>query len=208
MVFTGIYSPGLSPTIALVENVTFAPTSTLIMEFGGTVPGSGYDQIQSTGTLVLGGALQLVLIDGFVPAAGQTFDLFNGPSVVGAFSSVQLPAVAGLSWNASQLAAGILRLQITGDYNGDGTVDAADYTVWRDSLGRSGMGLAADGDGNGVIDQADYNLWKSNFGSHDGNGAGLSARESVPESNPVTLSLIGLTILLIFRAGFPDRCQR
>ena len=32
---------------------------------------------------------------------------------------------------------------LVGDYNDDGTVDAADYTVWRDSLGQTGSGLAA-----------------------------------------------------------------
>jgi hypothetical protein len=56
------------------------------------------------------------------------------------------------------------------DYNQDFAVDAADYTVWRDTLGQTGTGLAADGDGNGTIDQADYDLWKTNFG-HVGHGA-------------------------------------
>ena len=50
-----------------------------------------------------------------------------------------------------------------GDYNGDGNVDAADYTVWRNSLG-STINLAADGDGSGTIDAGDYDLWKSRFG--------------------------------------------
>ena len=34
----------------------------------------------------------------------------------------------------------------------DGTVNTADYTMWRDSLGESGSGLAADGNGDGKID--------------------------------------------------------
>ena len=29
-----------------------------------------------------------------------------------------------------------LRITLPGDYNADGIVDAADYTVWRDNLGR------------------------------------------------------------------------
>src|SRR5262249_14859890 len=36
----------------------------------------------------------------------------------------------------------------SGDYNGDGVVDAADYTFWRDRVGSTD--LRADGDGNGV----------------------------------------------------------
>ena len=36
--------------------------------------------------------------------------------------------------------------ETTGDYNGDGTVDAADYTVWRDTFGQEvDEGTGADG---------------------------------------------------------------
>ena len=45
-----------------------------------------------------------------------------------------------------------------GDYNGDGIVDAADYAIWRDTLG-STTDLRADGDGDGVIDPGDYDTW-------------------------------------------------
>lgn len=51
-----------------------------------------------------------------------------------------------------------------GDYNGDFVVDAADYTVWRDSFGLGGN-QPADGDGNGVVGGPDYELWKQAFGS-------------------------------------------
>lgn len=49
-----------------------------------------------------------------------------------------------------------------GDYNGDGIPNAADYTVWRDTL-NSTSDLRADGDGSGTIDAADYELWKQSF---------------------------------------------
>jgi hypothetical protein len=54
---------------------------------------------------------------------------------------------------------------LVGDYNFDGTVDAADYTVWRDRLGSAVTPFtSADGDGNGVVDAADYQVWKDHFG--------------------------------------------
>jgi hypothetical protein len=52
---------------------------------------------------------------------------------------------------------------LPGDYNGNDVVDAADYTVWRNTLG-STIDLRADGNGNGVIDQGDYGVWTANFG--------------------------------------------
>lgn len=82
-----------------------------------------------------------------------------------------------------------------GDYNGDGIVDAADYTVWRDSLGDSvAIGSGADGVADGVIDIADYELWKANFGNAAGSGA---ARTPTPE--PSTLALFLFTFFLRLR---------
>ena len=71
---------------------------------------------------------------------------------------------------------------LTGDYNFDKVVNAADYTVWRDTLG-STTDLRADASGNGSVDTADYNLWKSNFGqSLPGSGGGSLAADKLAES--------------------------
>ena len=84
-----------------------------------------------------------------------------------------------------------------GDYNDDGVVDAADYTVWRDSLGNSGVGLPADGDGDGAIDQDDYNVWVSNFGQQ--NVAGPATSVAIPEPSTALVAAIGATIALVRR---------
>ncbi|MCO6047455.1 carbohydrate-binding protein [Aeoliella sp. ICT_H6.2] len=55
---------------------------------------------------------------------------------------------------------------LPGDYNGDGTVDLADYTTWRNRLGASTESFqTADGNGDGAVDNADYRLWKRQFGA-------------------------------------------
>ena len=65
--------------------------------------------------------------------------------------------------------ASLDRWALSGDVEGgNGIVDAAGYTVWRDFLGRTGIGLAADGNGNGTIDAGDFEVWKTHFGSHSG----------------------------------------
>ena len=59
-----------------------------------------------------------------------------------------------------------------GDFNANGIVDAADYVVWRNSLGVTGSGLAADGNGDNMVTQLDYAIWKANFGDTAGGDGG------------------------------------
>lgn len=82
---------------------------------------------------------------------------------------------------------------LLGDYNGDGLVDAADYTVWRDQSGQSGPGLAADGDGDGDVDDDDRLVWQNAYGSSDA----ASASTAVPE--PTTL--VALSALMFASLG-------
>ena len=64
---------------------------------------------------------------------------------------------------------------LDGDYNSDGVVDAADYTVWRD--------------GNSPDDsQAGYDLWAENYGRT----SAPSSAVSVPEPTAVGLLLVGV----------------
>jgi T5SS/PEP-CTERM-associated repeat protein len=208
--FSGTFSPGLSPTVSSVGSISLGSSSTLVMEIGGTTPGSSYDQIQASGALGLGGILQIPLINGFNPSAGQSFDLLNWGSISGTFSSISLPTLAGLTWNTSQLyttgVISVVSAGLAGDYNGNGIVDAADYTVWRDTLGNAvAASSGADGNANGVIDQADYDVWKSNFGNHAGSGS--SANAGVPEPAAIALALIAAALLYVRpRAANKSNC--
>ena len=70
-----------------------------------------------------------------------------------------------------QLYAVDLNEDLPGDFNRDGVVDAADYTVWRNGLGS-------------VYTASDYSTWKTNFGRHNGTGA------SAPELAADTLATV------------------
>lgn len=87
----------------------------------------------------------------------------------------------------------------TGDYNHNGTVDAADYTVWRNTFGQGvDEGTGADGDGDGTIGDGDYVFWKSRFGDVvDPGGAGSAAAVMIPEPAVLTLAVSGTWVLAI-----------
>jgi hypothetical protein len=95
---------------------------------------------------------------------------------------------------------------LAGDYNRDGTVDSADYLVWRQFVGvntktNSIFPIAsADGDGNGAVDAADYIIWRKNLGT--GSAAGSTANYFVPEPAAVSIvlyALANLSLLLVRR---------
>ena len=83
-------------------------------------------------------------------------------------------------------------LGLPGDFNGDGWVDAADYTTWRDHLGDGDeSALNGNGDGMNGVDAGDYTLWVDSFGTHNEGGGSLGAG-NVPEPASVTLMAMGL----------------
>ena len=66
-----------------------------------------------------------------------------------------------------------------GDFNADGTVDAADYVVWRNGLGTT-------------YTQNDFNVWRSHYGQTSGGESAIesSSKAGVPE--PATLVVLVL----------------
>jgi hypothetical protein len=78
---------------------------------------------------------------------------------------------------------------VTGDYNNDGKVDAADYVVWRDHLGQTFALPNRDPANTGAVSASDYNSWKAHFGA-GGPGSGASVSGAVPEPSTIVLSVL------------------
>ena len=76
------------------------------------------------------------------------------------------------------------------DYNDDGFVDAADYTIFQDNLGNSSAVLGGNGSGAATVVQADYLLWAQNF-----TGFGASSSAAVPEPSALLLLFVVLSAL-------------
>lgn len=99
---------------------------------------------------------------------------------------------------ANMVAANLIApARTSGDYNDDGVVNAADYTLWRDSQG-SEIEFEADGDDDGLIDDDDYDVWQDGFG--DLVGAGQADGGGVPEPSTALLALLAISLVPMRRS--------
>ncbi len=153
------------------------------------------DQVSATGSMNLQGDLSVSASSGFLPNVGDSYLIASASALNGKFDTTSLPNLpAGMMWQVQYGTLDVsLLVTITGDYNGDGFVNAADYTVWRDSLGQPvSLGTGADGNGDGMVTSADFEVWKNNFGA----SVALSlSYVSVPEPSSVLTTAFGGLIL-------------
>ena len=180
--FDGHFSPGNSPAIvSIAPQVVFTPSNILTMEIGGLTPGpgtptdNGYDKLIFTHAaapqVTWGGTLAITLINGFTPAAGDAFDVFdfNAALDAGTFATITVPALPQyLAWNTSALyATGTISVQSTltpieqwrllhfgtpansgagadhNDFDKDGAKNLLEYALGLDPLVPSASGLPA-----------------------------------------------------------------
>jgi hypothetical protein len=193
VVITGTDAPGFSPATVVRGSVVY--DGALEIEIGGTSSGS-FDRIQhmlGAGLANLGGTLDVELINGFHPALDDAFEIITAAGgVSGMFETLaaQLPALtSGLEWTinygANNVVLRVVAVGLLGDYNQNGFVDAADYTVWRNQLGS----LASLPNDNTVgVGPDDYTRWKTHFGESSGLGSGAAATVAAPE--PATLAML------------------
>jgi hypothetical protein len=83
---------------------------------------------------------------------------------------------------------------ITGDYNNDGVVNAADYVVWRNNEGTDNV-LPNDELG-GTIGTDQYNQWRDNFGNGLA-GSGSASQTAVPEPSTAAVLAGGMLVAMV-----------
>jgi glucose/arabinose dehydrogenase len=89
-------------------------------------------------------------------------------------------------------------LPLSGDYNKDRVVDAADYVVWRNTLDEFGYHLPADGNGDGKVDTADFAVWQANFGrTWSAGGGSIDSLAAVPEPGTTRLACAGAVAAIV-----------
>ncbi|CAG0952200.1 hypothetical protein PHYC_00259 [Phycisphaerales bacterium] len=132
----GVVAPGSSPGILTVQgNYSQSDPGELAIEIGGNAPGADYDELVVTGTVSLGGALRVQLINDFLPTTGATFDILSHAGGTGAFSTIDAP---GFSVN---YLPNSVRLTFIGlpppcdpDVNCDGSINGFDIEATEQAI--------------------------------------------------------------------------
>jgi hypothetical protein len=98
---------------------------------------------------------------------------------------------------------------LAGDYNGDGFVNAADYTVWRNNL-LVAISLTNEDPNTtpGIVTREDYLVWKSNYGAPGGSAASDSVGSHIPEPRSIVPLLAALVCALRFTPRRSPRALR
>ena len=189
----GTLALGASPGQITGNDYLQSATGAWNVEIGG-IAASQFDRMTLSGQAFLAGALNIALLPGFMPALGQTFDILTAPGgVTGAFTAVDEPdnMPPGLLFDVIYNPT-FVRLQVvnspifTADFDRDGDVDNADFTVWKNSYGAN---AGADANADGRSDGFDFLAWQRQRGSVPAVPAG----ETVPE--PTTTLLLAAACL-------------
>jgi hypothetical protein len=85
----GAIRPGLSTgRLSVTGTLTQTETALLSIEIGGHAPGTEFDQLHVSDEAILGGTLDLRLVDGFVPEIGDRFTILTCGHRSGMFARV------------------------------------------------------------------------------------------------------------------------
>jgi GH25 family lysozyme M1 (1,4-beta-N-acetylmuramidase) len=117
--------------------------------------------------------------------AGALGTVLQGPVYGNSYQRWQIRYADGhTGWSAEDFL-NFPDATLPGDFNGDGTVNDADYVIWRKGESRNPNSTT------------DYNAWRQHFGQVG--GAGVSVGGSVPE--PAGVLLLSLAALLSIFGG-------
>jgi hypothetical protein len=194
----GTLAIGASPGQITGNDYLQSATGAWNVEIGGIAAGQ-FDRMTLSGQAFLDGAVNLALLPGFTPVLGQTFDILTAAGgVTGAFTAVDEPdnMPPGLLFDVIYNPT-FVRLQVvnspifTADFDRDGDVDNADFTVWKNSYGTN---AGADANADGRSDGRDFLAWQQQRGSVPI----VPADSAVPE--PATLTLAAVALAAVTRA--------
>ncbi len=104
----GVFDPGGSPGIFNIQgNYQQEAGGVLDIVVDGSSAGTGFSQLNISGSAILGGTVNVIVVNGFKPSAGQNFQILVATNVSGTFAQVNGAAV-------SYAAGGVTLSNVTG----------------------------------------------------------------------------------------------
>jgi hypothetical protein len=210
----GTLAPGgsIGTTNVLLSYIQSAGGS-LAIEIDGAGPGQ-FDQLIVGGTADFDGTLDIFVSPSYTLSLSDTFAIVQAgfiplTGLANLLANSVLPTISSrLDWHLFHQPT-LLTLAVvpalTGDFNADGVVDAADYVVWRKWSGQTGIGLAADSNFDGIVNIIDYFAWRGNYGQTvPGAGSGRFSA-AVPEPASALLVMLAAFVLGPAMARSPRR---
>jgi len=205
----GTLAPGLQLGAITVQSSYYQfADGALDIQLRETTADTEHDKLVVTSGAFLGGKLDVSLLSGFEPAAGDSFTVLAASSLTGNFNSVELPLLnSGLVWNYARTTTSVTLSVAAADFNRNGVADAGDYIIWRNTRNTSVPTAysGADANGDSFINDADLTIWRNNVGNTSGSapgaGAGSLGGAAVPEPAGALLLLAG-GLTLATRQGF------
>jgi hypothetical protein len=122
--------PGAS--LDIDGNLQLASDARLEVQFRPILGGGAFDMIDVSGTLTLGGVLDLSLLGGAAPAPGVTYSMITAGAIQGGFSGIVGTAVDGGSWvpHVDPTSISFSTSDVFGDMNADDTVGELDVELF------------------------------------------------------------------------------
>jgi hypothetical protein len=168
----GTLTPGGSAGLTSITGDYNLNAGALEIEIGGTDPGIEHDRVDVTGFATLLGDLDVSLIDGFTPSAGQSYGfLFASGGFDVNFNAINLPDLSGLGLNwqlnpgGSTVFLEVIAAALLGDFNSDGLLDCMDVDALVGEIAAGTDDPTFDLTGDNVVDLADRDAWLAEGGA-------------------------------------------
>jgi hypothetical protein len=132
----GVLAPGgtdFAGRFSMQGDFNQSKSGRIFIEIGGAAPITQHDQMIVDGDVALGGSVIVKLLDGFVPAVGQQFEIITlsegGGTVSGTFDEILPAGMFTASYSSQSVKLTLQQLTDPADLSGDGVVGGIDLAL-------------------------------------------------------------------------------